>query len=98
MIKELIKESELKEEQKVLNKIHEKNKLARMNLQMERQLQDIKNRKQQKKEQKKSILLKAALGLAIITIIILGFKYNEKQIDNCMEAGNNETFCRYAGE
>lgn len=102
MIKELIKEQERKEEQKVLNKIHEQNKREYMNIQMSRQLEEIAKKESQfsklESQRKKTILLKVLLGIAIITIIFLGFKYNEKQVSNCMKEGNSETFCRYAGE
>lgn len=102
MIKELIKENEKKEEQKILNKIHEQHEREYMNLQMSRQLEEIAKKESQfsklENQRKKTILLKVLLGVAIITILILGFKYNEKQVNNCMEAGHDEIFCRLAGE
>lgn len=97
-MKELREERIKKEEEKVLNKIHEQNKKAYMNLQMEKQLQEIVQKENQRKENRKNIFLKVVLAVAVIAIITLGYMYNEKEVSRCMEAGNNETFCRYAGE
>ena len=41
---------------------------------------------------------KMILILILLAVIILGNKYNERQIKNCIEAGHSENYCRYAGE
>ena len=97
-MKELREERIKKEEEKLLNKIHEQNKIAYINLQMEKQLQEIERQEKEKKQNKKNTLLKVVLAVVVIGIIALGYMYNEKEVSRCMEAGNNETFCRYAGE
>ena len=95
MIQELKREIEIKEENKVLNRIHEQNKVARMNMQIDRQIKEISKVDSLKK---KNIIANILLIIALITIVVLSFKYNEKEISNCIESGNSETFCRYAGE
>ena len=51
-----------------------------------------------KKENKKNIavIVMALIGIALI--ITFSYKYNERQVKNCMETGKSENFCRYAGE
>ena len=95
MMEDLKRERELREENKVLNRIHEQNREARMNEQMDRQLKEI---TQVEKLKKRNLIATILLILALLALIFLGIKYNEKEIAGCIESGKSETFCRYAGE
>lgn len=44
---------------------------------------------------KETIVIIALIGLILI---ILGIVHNEVEIRNCIESGQSEKFCRYAGE
>lgn len=56
------------------------------------------NLRKEKKENKKSIALIVMALVGIVLILTLSYKYNEKQVANCIEGGHDETFCRYGGE
>ena len=93
------KNKEIKEDEEILmNAIHENYENLRMNRNMDKQLREIKKREKEKKEKRTILFTKIALVVALIIVVFLGVKYNEKEIKNCMEAGYNEEFCRYAGE
>lgn len=94
-MKELREERIKKEEEKLMTAIHEQYKKAHLDYELDREL---KMYEKKEKKSKANLVQNIALVIAIITIIILGMKYNEKEINNCMESGSSETFCRYAGE
>ena len=81
----------MKETEKMLEIIHENCKRKQ-----EREL--IKAQKQEKKEKNQRRIELIVMGIALITVIILGHLYNEKSVKGCMESGHTENFCRYAGE
>ena len=60
-------------------------------------LRNNKNKQTTKKTNKKDTLM--GLGLAIIILIIFSIvcmlvsKYNEKEINNCINAGHTQTYC-----
>lgn len=97
MIEELKKEVEKKEEIKLLNKIHENYKNTRLERQLDEQVKQF-SKKESQFSKIASAFKKVAIALLITAVIFLGFKYNESQVKSCMESGNSETFCRYAGE
>lgn len=77
----------MSETKKMLEIIHQnRNKVYKENL------------KKEKKENKKSIALIVMALIGIVLILTLSYRYNERQVKNCMETGKSETFCRYAGE
>lgn len=94
-MKELREERIKKEEDKLLNAIHEQYKKAHLDYVLDKGIKEISKKE---KKSKANLIKNVVLAIAVITIIVLGMKYNEKEISNCMESGNSETFCRYAGE
>ena len=97
MIEELKKEVEKKEEAKLLNKIHENYRNARLEREMDEQLKQF-SKKESQFSKYESVFKKVAIALLIITILFLGYKYNESQVKSCMDSGKSEMFCRYEGE
>ena len=104
-MKKLIEERNKKDEAKLMNAIHENYKKARMEMKMEEQLEEVAKNENQlskienlKKEKRANLILKFALVITVVSLIVLGIKFNEKEIANCMETGHSENFCRYAGE
>lgn len=97
-MKDLRNEYLRKDEEKLMNAIHENHKDALMDYQINSQLKAIARKESERKEKRTKRLMAIVLVIATIGIIFLGAKYNEKQVKNCMEAGHDETFCRYDGE
>ena len=97
-MKDLRNEYLKNDEEKLMSAIHTNNKKARMEYRINRELERISKKENERKEQRTKRLITIAIIAATILVVVLGIKYNEKQINNCMEAGNNETFCRFAGE
>lgn len=56
------------------------------------------NLKKEKKENKKNIAIIVLALIGVALVLTFSYKYNEKQVANCMESGHTENFCRYAGE
>ena len=94
-MKELREEKIKKDEEKLMNAIHEQYRNARLEYSLNKGINEISKIESLKKVSKIKTI---ALVIAIVTLIVLGIKYNEKEISNCMESGKSETFCRYAGE
>ena len=55
----------------------------------------ITKKENQRKECNKWLMRILVVGVIILAIMTF---YNEKQINDCIESGKSETFCRYAGE
>ena len=101
-MKDLRKDYLKKDEEKLMNAIHENYRNTRMENNMNRQLEEISKKESEiskkAKEKRTNLITKLALVVALIIIVFLGIKYNEKEVKSCMESGNSETFCRFAGE
>lgn len=101
-MKDLKKEYLRKDEEKLMNAIHENYKNSRMENNMNKQLEEISKKESEiskkAKEKRTNLITKLALVVALIIIVFLGIKYNEKEVKSCMESGNSEMFCRFAGE
>lgn len=97
-MKDLRNEYLKNDEEKLMSAIHTNNKKARMEYRINRELERISKKENSRKEQRTKRLITISLIAATILVIFLGFKYNERQVSQCMEAGNSETFCRLAGE
>ena len=98
-MKELREERIKKDEEKLLNAIHEQHKKAHLDYVLDKRIAQFSKKESLfSKFANWNAIKNIALIIAIVTIIVLGMKYNEKEISNCMESGNSETFCRYAGE
>lgn len=101
-MKELREERIKKDEEKLLNAIHEQYKKAHLDYVLDERMEQFSKKENQFSKfaslKKINFIKNIALILAIISILILGAKYNEKEISKCMESGNSETFCRFAGE
>lgn len=94
-MKELREEKLRKDEEKLMNAIHNQYRNARLDYSLNKGIKEISKMESLKKTNKIKTI---ALIIAIVTLIVLGIKYNEIEISNCMESGKSETFCRYAGE
>lgn len=97
-MKDLRKEYLRKDEEKLMKAIHENHKDALIDYHINRELEEIAKKENARKEKRTNRLMVLVLVIALITVGYLGIRYNEKQIKECIAGGNDETFCRYAGE
>ena len=88
----------MNESEKMLNIIHKNNKKVQQEEALEEYYRELEEEKEQAKEQRHRKIEIVCLVIALISMLILGYLYNEKSVKGCMEAGHTENFCRYAGE
>ena len=88
----------MNESEKMLNIIHKNNKRVQQEEALEEYYRELEEEKEQIKEQRHRKIEIICLVIALISMLILGYLYNEKSVKGCMESGHTETFCRYAGE
>lgn len=99
-IKSLRNKKEKLEESKVLEAIHNNHRIANMNYQMDKQLNEIamkeQTRKQAKKEKRKERLFVIGLiGLLVGSIFVLKVS-SENFMKDCLAAGNSQYTCERA--
>ncbi len=81
----------MNETKKMMDIIHQnRNKIYQSNLR--------KQVKQEKENKKNLVIIIASLIAVTMLIGSIAYKYNQRQIAQCMEAGHDETFCTYGGE
>ena len=81
----------MNESEKMLEIIHKNCKKEQEKMRLKKEVNE--------KKKKRFFKLKAILLIILFIAIVVSFiSYNEKEVKNCMDSGNSENFCRYAGE